>query len=530
MARRPSCSGATPAATAALALALTTACHPGRPDTGDPEIEPAPEVTVELATNPHNPLSALVTVTSAEDGEVWFEYGEGTRLQHTTPTWELTAGEPTTTWILGLREDRSHIIFPRVRSDRGSWPLPTHDFVTEPLPDTWPRCEPIHRDEPESVGDDEVFCTNADAGEESIYFCVDRDGEPVWGMPHPQGEGVHAFRVLADGSFAMASDTRSMLALAEPTGAPGMAWTPSWLEGRTRFAHHWIDNHEVIQLREGQWEGALAVLTQVFEEPEGGETIQAPGIVVLDPVSGEVYWDWSAAGHDLGDGQSIDPALPMERSGLYTEGSQWVHANALLHRVEDGQELFWVSMRHQDWVATVLVDSDAIGWRLGHEGDFTLVDDLDAPEPQPVDASGWFFQAHAPEWVEQQGSRTRFLLFDNGIVRPDVDADATPWSRVVEYTIDTQTMQAQRGFTYGSADPSSEDWFFSSGTGDADMARNGTRIQLVKGYDEHEPPFLAEISYPEGELIWKLSCPDQTELYRVNWAPSLYELDWRHEP
>jgi hypothetical protein len=526
MARRP---GGCAIPAAVFVLAMAASCHPGRPDTGDPVYELPPEVMVEVAANPDNPLSALVTVTSDEDGEVWFQYGEGTRLQHTTPTWDLVAGEPTTTLILGLREDRGHIIFPRVRSDRGSWPLPTHDFITEPLPDAWPRCELVYRDEPDSIGDDEVFCTNAEAGEQSIYFCVDRDGEPVWGMAHPQGEGVHAFRVLADGSFAMASDTRSMLALAEVTGAPGMAWTSSWLEGRTRFAHHWIDNHEVIQLSEGQWAGAIAFLTQAFEEPEGGETVHAPGIVVMDPTSGEVLWDWSAAGPDLDDGVSIDPSLPMERSGLYTEQGHWIHANALLHRVEDEREQFWMSMRHQDWVAAIEVADDSVAWRLGHEGDFELVDGLDSTSPQPQDATGWFFQAHAPEWLEQQGDRTRFLIFDNGIVRPGSDPHATPYSRVVEYTIDTSTMQAQRGFTYGSSDPSSPDWFHSSGTGDADMARNGTRVHIVKGYDEYEPPFLAEISYPEGELLWKLSCPDQTELYRLNWAPSLYELGWRHD-
>ena len=502
-----------------LGWALLAACKGGDDSSVMEPSEPAPEVSVTLDDNPYNTFSVLATVTSEEDGWVSFEHGGADEVPHETPRWDLTAGEPLTVQILGLKAGQSHSVVPSVGSDRGSWTLDSHQVVTDPLPDDWPRCEVVHDADPEGIGDDEVVCTNGDVGDETVYHCVDRRGETVWGIFHPQGEGVHAFRVLQDGSFAVASDTRSMLATASETGEPLAYWTPGWFDGLTRFSHHWIDNHEVIQLTEGRWAGAVAIITQTFEEPEGQDLIKAPGIVVMDPASGEPYWDWSAAGHDLTDGRSIDEDLPMERTGLYAENDQWVHANALLHRVEGDTEVFWMSMRHQDWIARIDVDSDDLTWRLGNEGDFEL-----------AEGGEWFFQSHAPEWIEHDGDRTRFLLFDNGVVRPTEEgASYQPYSRVVEYTVDTSIMQVEQGFTYGSDDPHSEDWFYSSGTGDVDLISDGTRLHFVKGYDENEPPFVAELSYPDGELLWKLSCTDQTELYRVNGAPSLYELDWRFE-
>ncbi len=496
----------------ALALTLTLACRPGDGADSVPA-EPPPETSVQVEANPHNPLAALATVTASEAVSLSFLLDDGNE----TPAWQLEAEQATTIQILGLRAGREHRLTPRLFNERASWTLDEESFETEPLPDDWPQCDVVVDEAGEGIGEDEVFCTNGDAGEASLYLCFDRAGEIVWGVEHPQGEGMHAFRVLEDGSFAMASDTRSMLATASETGEPGAYWTPGWFEGRTRFAHHWIDNHEVIPLTEGAFVGAVAILTQAFEQPEGSDPVHAPGIVVMDPASGEVFWDWNAAGHDLGDGRSLDPDLPMERSGLYTVEGHWVHANALLHRVEpDGAEVFWMSMRHQDWIARIEVDTDDLGWRLGREGDFEL-----------AEGGAWFFQAHAPEWIEHDGDRSRFLLFDNGIVRDGHEGE--PYSRLVEYTVDTATMRVEQGFSYGSDDPASGDWFYSSGTGDVDMAPDGTRIHFVKGYDENEPPFVAEVGYPEGDLRWKLSCTDQTELYRVNWAPSLYELDWRFD-
>ncbi len=492
----------------------------------DSGTDPGPQVTLEAEENPYNPLSAFVTVTADRDVTLQLEHGEDGSFGHPTPAQELAANESAQVLVLGLRASREHWIRALGSIDGRTWTSQAIPFETQALPADWPSCHVTHHGSAEP-GEDEVICSNADVKDGAIYFCLDGQGEIVWAIPHPAGEGIHAFRVLQDGSFAMTSDTQSMLAFSAASGEPLASYTPGWFLGATRFEHHWIDIHEVIQLTEGPWAGAVAFLTQSFEEPDPKTLIKGAGIVVMDPSTGDVHWDWSATGKNLSDGLSIDEDLSMDRVGLYIGHGGWLHANALLHRLEEGRQIFWMHMRHQDWMIKIDVETDDVVWRLGYEGDFALVDDLDADTPQAADDWDWFYQGHAPEQLSFEDGRTRFVMLDNGVIRPGIeDYEEHPYSRVVEYLIDESSMRAQLLFSYGSADESSPDWFYSSPSGDADLTEEGDRLHFVKS---DPPAFIGEVSYPEGELLRKIECDVDTEHYRVNWAPSLYELDWRFE-
>lgn len=489
---------------------------PSEPVYDPPSVEPL-SLTLSAAINPHNPHSALASVTASADALATIEATDGERTVSTPPV-SLAAGAAAEVLVLGLRADRTWTLT-AVAEDTTSAPI---SVTTDALPADHPDCT-VTVDTGAEVSADEVICTNADTDSGGIYFCVDRAGETVWSVAQPEGEGVHAFRVLSDGTLAMVSDSRSMIAFLEPSGAPITYYTPSWFKGQTRFQHEWIDLHEVIEITDGQWTGAVAVLTSTYEKIPDDRAVRAPGILIFDPQTGTTLWDWHMLGESLEDGQTIDPLLDFSRVGLYSTDADWVHANALLHRVEDGRDVFWMSLRHQDWIIKIDGETDGVLWRLGAEGDFTLVDDLAADSPQPLPADDWMYQQHAPEWQTHVGGQTAFVVFDNGLVRPT--SGGLPYSRVLGFVIDEDTMQAAPTFAYGSDTPPSEDHFFSTGVGDADLTPAGDRLHFVKGYDPD--PFLGEVSHPEGTLLWKMVCSDQDELYRLSAYPSLYALTWR---
>ncbi len=511
-----------------LPLALG-ACEPG----GDLPL-PALHVdaTVEVAENPDNPFAALVTATVDQDLSVWVEHGDEGSFAFRTDPAAATAGEPLEIQVLGLRAGREHAL--RLGASDGSrtWHGEVHAFTTAPLPADFPLCEVEHGVDPGQYDRSEAICTNAwydHVDGRPVYFCVDRWGEPLFQLAHPDDQALLAVRALQDGAWASVADSDSLLAVFDDRGTLIRDYPPIWFEGRTRYEHHWIDMHETIQLTEGPWAGALAVITNAVEEWGGPDEdwLIGSGILVFDPVTDEVLWDWSPHG-ELGDGEPISPLLPYDRHGLLHEGEDWQHGNALLHGVEDdGGQYFWLSLRAQDWIIKVDVDSDEVAWRFGYEGDFALVDDLDADDPQPLPDERYMFHQHAPEFQARQGSRTRFLVFDNGSVRPGPGGEPS-WeglhSRVPEFELDEATMRATIHFDHGSPEEGADDHFFSDGVGDADRMPGGGGVVFVAGWAE--PPTITEVSYPDGAFRWRLTCWGQGELYRVNFFPSLYDRTW----
>jgi len=87
----------------------------------------------------------------------------------------------------------------------------------------------------------------------------------------------------------------------------------------------------------------------------------------------------------------------------------WTHTNAVIYSPDDGN--LTISIRHQNWLVKInYADGTGNGdvlWRMGYQGDFTLVGGTD-----PQD---WFYAQHGPSFV---GSKTAgnfsLVLFDNG--------------------------------------------------------------------------------------------------------------------
>ncbi|RME22030.1 MAG: hypothetical protein D6798_16805, partial [Deltaproteobacteria bacterium] len=452
---------------------------------------------------------------------VWVEDADGVPR---SPPVEVPAGGAAQLPVRGLAPGSSPAL--RVVADEGGRRRMTGATTVEvaPVPADWPACSLTVPDTTGALDADAVICTNGvqSADGRGLVYCVDREGQPRWAVPHPGGAKMRVMEPIDGGGFAAVSMSNGKVDRFDATGALQAELSVARFSGQTRFVHEWIDPHEVIELREGPWAGALAVLTvasDVVEIDGADQTRLAYGILVFDPATEEVLWDWSAHG-ELGDDVPIDPALDYRRLGASSSyATDFMHANALVHHLaEGGEQRFTMSLRHQDWIVEVDVDSDAILWRLGDGGDFTLVEDLDGAVPLP--RQDWFYAQHAPAWVDSDDGHPHLLVFDNGVHRPETDRS---YSRVIELALDVDRGLAAPVFTWGEEE--GEGSFFGLGGGDADLLPGGDRLLVLKGWDA---AFAAVVGYPGGEVLWRMDCADgddEDEPYRARYAPDLYALD-----
>jgi len=478
---------------------------------------------VEVEPSPNDPFSALISGRFSEDADVYAEAGSASDPTQSTPTVSIAADQRVEILITGLPADSDSSL----------------RLVAEPVADVRTSSDPmvfVPEDAPMPSGDcvvergvtaeveAGVFCTRG-APSDHLYYCVDRTGTPVWWLKHPDEIWFGHVQPLSGGGFAAVGGNTSLLALFDEQGSLLSEYSAPWFEGKTRFEHAFIDMHDVIELKAGPWAGALAFQTATTEATKEGDGRVGAGIIVFQPETGAVLWDWSVHG-TTGDGRPIDEKLDYDRIGTsWEKDGSWGSSNALVHEIDGMEQFFWLSLRRQDWLIKIDVETDAVIWRLGRQGDFALVSSLD-DAATPLDDQHWMYQQHAPEIQAREGARVSFLVFDNGLVRIDSDGeeiDAPQYSRVVEFTLDESAMQATIAFTHGSPDPHDPQWFYADGGGDADMLGGGGRMLYVKGRDG---PYISEISYPSGEERWRYACPDRATLYRAAFYPSIYDLVW----
>lgn len=544
-----------------LALLLTLACQPddaGRPGSdghpggggstdggaadggaadggttdGGGELSPLTG-TAGVFDNQNNQFSAIVSITLDKDAEVRVDYGEGS-FTHSTPPVSAGAGETVEVVVLGLRADRSFDLQAVATTASETWTSDALSYTTASLPVDWPLCTPSFTAPAEDFDPDEVTCSQGVTSTgRSVYHCTDYWGEPVFALQTNANDSLMSMRPLAAGGWASTSYTASRLLFFDDAGALTGQYYASYFADQTRFSHEFMDSHELIQITEGEWAGAIAVLTIAYEYFPDGSWKMGNGLMVIDPDTAEVLYDYSLHG-ELGDAQAMDERLPYSRAGRGDYEQDWTHANTLMHGLEaDGREYLLLSLKAQDWILKLYPDSDELAWILGYEGDFTLVDDVDSASPVELSPLQWVYHQHGlvpiegGPLVDPDDGRLHLLTLDNGYPRHDGTEYRwdLAWSRVVQLDIDQDRMLVDLDFSWGSEDPGADDWFFSSTCGNAVMTQGGDRVLAMDG----ENSTRIDISYPEGDERWRMTC-ETTEWceYRVQWYPSLYETDWSY--
>ncbi len=504
----------------------------GGDDTG---IAPTPlGIDAVVEANPANAFSAFVTVTVDGDAQAWVEYGEGA-FTHNTPTVAVREGQATRIQVLGLRADRDFQLRVVAQTDIGQWTGDTLHFETEPLPSGWPVCTPHFTADETSFDPDEVTCApGATSTGDSMFHCTDYWGETVFAVQIDSNDSLVSMRPLMDGGWASTSTTSSKLMVFDADGTVRSQFYPGEIQEQSRFVHEVIDSHEVLQLTEGEWAGAVAFITQADETLSDGSWKNGNGIVVMDPNTGEVFYDYSFHGAS-GDDKSMDDLLPYTRAGNGDYPEDWTHANSLLHGLDaDGRQYFLLSLRSQDWVVKLYPDNDTLAWALGYQGSFTLVDDIDAVEQATQSPLEWAYHQHGLQFVEDGplyagvDGRIHLMMLDNGFPRRDRTGyrwDLT-YSRVVQFELDPATQQAELEFSWGSTEPGGEGWFFTQACGGTQLTDDPGRVIFSTG----ETATRVELAYPEGEERWRMTCQTRDFCeYRVQWFPSLYETDWAYD-
>lgn len=473
-----------------------------------------------LEGNPGNPLSALGAVTMDEDATVYLAYGEaGGELSRMTPDTEVAAGAVVKLLVLGLYPG-TWAVAPVVNGvvyDSQEITTTQPNGFTETTTVTWSTSQ--------LWSDEEAFCVAL--YEPDVYSCTDREGRPTLFVQLPSYSLFG--RPLMDGTIvAPPGKSGGSLVQFNTAGEVLDTVTMNDLSG-FGYQHDDFDFHEVLQISEGQWSGAWVVLSTTTDVVEGAQVAGA-GIIVFDPASGEVLWDWSSHG-TMGDDKSIDEGkLPYSRTGMFQEGgSDWLHANAIVHGVDGaGEDYFLVSLCYQDWVIRVDAPSGEIQWRLGREGDFTLVDDIDAAAPMALSPELWMYQQHGPELKRLSDGRLELLLFDNGQIRAGENGEAlsdNPYSRAVNFLIDEESLRASLLWSYGEPAPSDDD-IYSALSGEVDRMPDEQSVLLLQALSN--PPVSKQVSLT-GELLWSQQYSSDFGLYRVEYYPSLYETTWWSE-
>ena len=205
-------------------------------------------------------------------------------------------------------------------------------------------------------------------------------------------------------------------------------------------------SHDVLPL----WNGHTILIVQeqrtvILTQPPGpGQfTILGDALVDLDENFNPV-WVWSVF-------DNLDPNRhPYEFTAA--AGYDWTHCNCVL-QAPDGNLL--LSSRSQNWVLKLDYQGGAgdgrILWRLGYQGDFTLVGEATAD-------TDWFFAQHFPHIWSATGTQiTSLSVMDNGNDRcyatpggcpPTDPGPPWPFTRGAIFKIDETAMTASLAWQY----------------------------------------------------------------------------------
>ena len=362
----------------------------------------------------------------------------------------------------------------------------------------------------------ELLSLNPDSGNHLRIVALDPQGNLIWYYDFDPSLGIaqpitllpngHFLAVLFGGTtgpgglvreFDLTGDTVNQFTVAQFNqylASAGYTWTANAI------------HHDIVQLPNGH----LLVLVNSQQDfvnlPgfPGTTTVLGDSVVDLD-TSLKPVWVWSSFNH-----------LDINRHPM--QFPDWTHTNTILYSPDDGNIV--LSIRHQDWIIKIdYANGQGTGnilWRLGYQGDFTL---LNSNSP-----SDWFFAQHSANIVSPNSiGDMQIAMFDNGDNRVldtsgticGVNGGPACYSRPAILEVNDQTMTAQVLWQYPTVYsfwggfiqqlPNSD--VFTDITTPSDNPTGARSLELT---DTQIP-----------QVVWQLDVNGQNS-YRTVHLPSLY--------
>lgn len=437
----------------------------------------------------------------------------------------------------------------------------TASFTTGELPEDIPPIEV--ESTPEAMSDGLTLFNliplhfgeaEGEATEDGYLIAVDPAGQVVW--YHRQTHSIQDARRTADGDILFIHHETGVKRLdvadgsvTEWSGTTGLDTAPEDGHGRPYAGPDAVRveteqmHHEVIELPNGNLMTLSREVADVAGYPEaicdeegefsGTYEVAADTVVEFEPDDGTVVNEWSL--FDM-----VDPLGDLERiratefCGQYLmevypdmAARDWTHANAVV--LDEERNALLVSARHLDQILAIRYEDDENGpagelmWRLGEGGDFELTE------------GEWFLHQHAPQVLED-GS---IMVYDNGNERPGTsleDPDNLPYSRAVQYQIDTENWTATQVWEHRADAPGEA--VYAPFVGDADALEGGTVLITHGGLLDppaHTPQAegvttwgrVIEVDYASGEIVFDLQVRDPAGesnwiIYRSERIPTIY--------
>lgn len=517
-----------------------------------------PEVVMD-ATNPLRAEVAFEADPGAEPTiELIDEVGDGFRL--TIPPTEATFHSVP---LLGLDPDTTYTAEVTAGDE-----VATTSFTTESLPDDLPPIQVTSTPEvmtpgltlfnviPLGGGEDDGPVTD-----DGYLLAVDEEGDVVW--YYRQAQSIQDARRTEDGDLLFINHETGVKRLdvddgtvSEWSGTTALDDVPEDSNGRPYAGDGAIRvetdqmHHEVLELPNGNLMTLSREAAEVagFPEPICDEESEFTGsyevvtdtVVEFDPDDGAVVSEWSL--FDLVDPlEALDIIRPSEFCSMYLEdlypemgARDWTHANAVV--LDEGRNAVLVSVRHLDQVFAIRYQDDENGpagellWKLGQGGDFTL------------ESGEWFLHQHSPQ-VLDDGS---IMIYDNGNERPGTsldDPDRLPYSRAVQYEIDTENWTATQVWEHRADSPGEA--VYAPFVGDADVLESGTVLIAHGGLLDppaHTPQTegvvgwgrVIEVARDSGDIVFDLQVKDPGReqgwiIYRAERIPSIYPNSYEVE-
>ncbi len=195
----------------------------------------------------------------------------------------------------------------------------------------------------------------------------------------------------------------------------------------------------------------------------------------------------------------------------FSQANDWTHTNSV-QLTADGNIL--ISERAQDWVLKINyangTGDGSVIWRLGHGGDFTIVNPLPNPCGDP-NVFSWFTHQHDASFQRQTVAPEILTVFDDGNLRVSQCGSGNSRGMVLYLTEATRKVFIQTAANLGS---------YSSAYGSAQLLSSpyGTTAAFGNG----RLPSAAQATEVDltGHIVFELQASDTA--YRIYRQRDLY--------